>query len=200
MRVKYLHQDFDQRLNGGVVFYDGKPVSVYSAGNGLLQLHSFPEGDPTVLVKPDDTKLDISAPRLGYVNIGGKAVYVYRKPLRQYKQSLTVSALETWTPLSKRPTHAIGDFFGSKQFYEMLIGKYPNPAAALKFVSEKTSRSMAMGRNAALAKDSYGLIHVFYKTDEVGTIEDPTDPVVDVPSREMATIVSTYLDFGWRIK
>lgn len=200
MLPSYLEQDYEQRLSGGVVFYDGQPVSLL-ASHGTITIYSFPGNDLIGNIVPTDKKLDISAPRLGYINIGGRAHYVYRKPLRQYKQSLNANSCAVWTPLRKEATAAIGDIFQTRQFKEMLLGVYPPLSSAIKFVTEKKGRGMAISRSIALVKDSYDLVHVFYKTDEVGVIEDLESRVVRVPSQAMAGIVSKYLHgFDWKIE
>lgn len=192
MRCKYLEQDYEARLNGGIVFYKKKPVYVYATNSGKIELFTFPENERIGVVAPQDENLDISAPKLGFVNIGGKAVYCYRKPLRQYKQSLQVSSIATFTPLRKEPTSP-GDIFQTKQFAEMLMGKYPNLDATLRFIKEKKRGSMAFNRNMCISRDSFDIFHVFFKTEEIGIIEDVTKKSILVPNSSMVKIVNMYL-------
>lgn len=192
MRCNYLEQDYEARLNGGVVFFKKKPVYVYATNSGKIELFTFPDNERIGVVHPQDENLDISAPKLGFVNIGGKAVYCYRRPLRQYKQSLQVTAITTFTPMRKEVTSA-GDIFNTKQFADMLIGKYPNMDAALKFVREKKRGSMAFNRNMCVSRDSFDIYHVFFKTEEIGIIEDVTSKVITVPSSQMMKITNLYL-------
>lgn len=192
MRCKYLEQDYEARLNGGIVFYKKKPVYVYATNSGKIELFTFPENERIGVVAPQDENLDISAPKLGFVNIGGKAVYCYRKPLRQYKQSLQTNSIATFTPLRKEPT-SVSDIFQTKQFAEMLMGKYPSLDVALKFVKEKKKGSMAFNRNMCVSRDSFDIFHVFFKTEEIGIIEDVTKKSILVPNSSMVKIINMYL-------
>ena len=199
MRCKFLEQDYEQRLNGGLVFFKKKPVLVH-ATLGRIDLYGFPDNERIATVLPNDENLDISAPRLGYVNISSRAVYVYRRPLRQYKQSLTVGSLTTFTPMARGGAN-INDIFNTKQFAEMLVNKYPPLDAAIKFLSTKNGRGMAISRNVALVRDSYGFVHVFFKMEEVGIIEDLSKRVITVPNSTMAKVVSKCLSgFDWEIR
>lgn len=199
MHCKYLPQDYEARMNGGVAFYDGKPV-LLSAVGGVVEICSFPNGDLIKRIVPDDPLLDLASPSLGYVNMTNRTYYVYRKPERKYKQTLTYGALAYFDPLEEKLALRIQDVFYTENFKSMLEGKYPKFEAANAIVAkaENNVKSRAISRDVALAVDSFGIVRVFYKMDEVGHIDGKS---VIIPHSDLAWVVSKYLTgYGWEVK
>lgn len=75
------------RLNNTFVEYDGNLKYVNKVGgqddNIKLLLHGVEK--PVFL---DDPKLNILRPRVGYMQVGGKLIYIARTPNRSYRQGL----------------------------------------------------------------------------------------------------------------
>jgi hypothetical protein len=204
MRLDYLPNDFEARLNGGVAFYGTQPVIISTLGERIT-ISNFPSGEPIKEISKDDENLDISSPQLGYVNMNRNCYFVYRRPARRYKQTLTHQSIDYFDPSADRreftPGPDIRELFYSKNFASMLTDKYPPLDGVFAAFNSKTSKikSRAISRDVALAIDSFGIIRVFYKMEEVGHI-NPGSTVVQVPSGTLAWVISEYLkDFSWEI-
>lgn len=169
MRCKYLPQDLEARLGGGVAFYDKEPVRVSIEG-GKIRLYSFPEMAPLRYIVESDELFDISAPRLGYVNYEREAIYVTRQPERRYKQTLTFGPLR-FTP---SPEIYGGDLFESKHFRKMLMNDYPSLNEAMTMLSSKYG-SVAITRDLAIKRNqSTGRLHLCIKGKTVGKLSPDT--------------------------
>ena len=198
MRCKYLDQDFEARMHGGMAYYDGKPVLLH-ATRGAINIQSFPNGDNIKQIVKTDELLDLSSPVLGYVNFNLACVYTYRKPERKYKQTLTYGAIGVYDPTeSKTARWDQNAVFYTEEFKNMLMDKYPKLDEVIKSLNGKVV-SRAISRDVALAKDSFGIIRVYYKFDEVGHIT-PGSMVVNIPSNHLAWVVSKYLEtYVWKV-
>lgn len=201
MHCKYLAQDFEQRMHGGIAFYDRKPVLV-QASRGVISISDFPEQTRARNIDKDDPLLDLSSPTLGYINFKNDAFYVARKPERKYKQTLTFGAISLWNPsTNKASAQSTEAIFYTKEFAAMLLGVYPKLEDVLKTLNNDTTKvkARAIDRDVCIAKDSYGIIRVYYKYDEVGHIE-PGETIVRVPHTELAWVISKYLKiYGWQV-
>lgn len=207
MRCKYLPQDLYARLHGGIGFYGGEPVFVHIEGDNQnkIVLYGFDGEVVKKEVKENDPLLDISSPELGYVNDDHGCFYVYRRPDRRYKQTLTTASLGVRSGdgsiFGSRDTDRLNDAFHGRYFRNMLMGKYPSVEKAFAKLSQskKAASSIAIHRDVGLYRDSFGLIRVFFKGDEVGKI-NPGENIVRIPHDDKAWVISSYLnEFSWEI-
>lgn len=200
MRVKYLKQDFEQRLHQGICLYNGRPYSLSLFNAKYVQLspiHSESKLEAQT-VEITDPLLDISSPSLGYVNHGPQALYLMRKPERRYKQTLTAASIEVFDPNGGDGWS--GNVVYSKGAEEMFLNVYPSFEEALSGLSRKDQVGIAVSRNIALTRDSFDITRVYYKTDFVGTFDMSNNTVV-IPNGEIAWVISRYLDgVGWRLE
>lgn len=166
MRCKYLPQDLEARLHGGIAFYNKEPVKVIIE-DGRIVLYTFPDMKRFKAIEENDELFDISAPRLGYVNYNSDAIYVYRIPERRYKQTLTISPLRFETKgLGFYPE----DIFESFAFKKMLLNEYPSLNDALKSL-EDGANSRAITRDLAIKKNNITKrLHLFVKDKAVGKL------------------------------
>ncbi len=206
MRVKYLPQDVNARLDEGICFFRGRPYLINTRdGNGTsASLRALDGRGKSIPVQLNSDELDISAPELGYINYDNKAYYAMRSPDRKYKQTLQYSSMvaqlcgSTRTIGGDNLAHALYSENGEK----MLLNVYPTLQEALAFVSAKggKNRSMAFHRDVALLQDSFGIVRVYFKGSEVGRIK-PGTKTVTVPNGDLAWVVSKYLDeFDWKVE
>lgn len=208
MRVKYLPQDLNQRLHGGIAFYDGKPVMVSIGGDSgtSIFITSFPKEGELVEIDENDEKFDISSPALGWVNGKTRCLYVYRRPERKYKQTLSQSSVSFFNPLKNaNDQNTFEDFvdnnsmFFSEAFKNMLLNEYPSNEEVFKALDAGKVKSRAINRDVAITVDSFGIARVYFKTEVVGVIR-VDERVVDVPHSEHSWIISKYLsEFNWRV-
>ena len=206
MRVKYLPNDVNARLDGGICFYDGRPYVIYTHGlNGTTgNLRPLHGSRRDFLVHLNDEKLDISSPELGYINSGDNAFYIMRSPDRRYKQTLSSTSM-VGLKIDGRVLSgdSVADVIFSESGERMFLNIYPTLKEALTFLEEaksKKTRSVAFHRDVALAKDSFGITRVYFKGKEVGRIKPKTKTVI-VPEGTLAWVVSRYLEhFDWEVK
>jgi hypothetical protein len=187
-------------MNGGVAFYGGKPVLI-SAGGGLIAISDFPNGENPKNILAADPDLDLASPVLGYVNMPEYCLYVYRKPERKYKQTLTYGSIGWFDPSNMGVSLALrqNNIFYTKHFKDMLENIYPNLNAVLKALGNGKIKSRAISRNVALGVDSFGIIRVYYKMTEVGYIS-PGTTTVSVPEGKLAWVISKYLrEYSWEV-
>ena len=88
--------DANQALTDSIISYKGRSIYVTSAiaGNGKIVINTkdmLTGKGETIDVKDPD--LNFQSPKLGYVNFENGAVYVARKPRRQWKQGLYKTCL-----------------------------------------------------------------------------------------------------------
>lgn len=202
MRAKYLPQDTEARLHRGVCFFDGRPYYLELMSQTVAKLTQLYGTKTPFNIELNDQRLDISSPKLGYLNAkGGLAVYVYRKPERKYKQLITAGSVNSFIPLKGSGLYSgevLYETMMSKQGESMLLGEYPTLTKVLKKLGEGKIQSLAISRDIALAMDDKGIVHVFYKMDDVGVIKDKT---VEIPSGDVAWVVSRNLEgFDWVVK
>lgn len=206
MRVKYLPQDVNARLDEGICFFRGRPYVIHTRdGNGTNgTLRALDGRGKSIPVALNSEELDISAPELGYINYDGRAYYAMRSPDRRYKQTLQYSSVVAQVCGS---TRTIGGDNLHAALYStdgenMFLNVYPTLQEALDFVSAKggKNRSMAFHRDVAVLQDSFGIIRVYFKGSEVGRIK-PGTKTVTVPSGDTAWVVSKYLsEFEWKVE
>ena len=206
MKAKYLAQDWEARLHGGIVRWIDKPVRIMIDGNGL-SLYDIAEGGLLVQgIDPLDDRLDISSVPLGYIN-HTRAVYLARSPLRRYKQSVDIRGVRAYVLAAK-------EFIDSGQGELIFTDAYkksydPNGWPTVPRVLEVLSKagrahSLAISREVAMSvdrSDDPKNINVFWKFDHVGTVEIGTN-VVKVLETDMSFLVSKELSkyVGWEIQ
>ena len=201
MRVKYLPQDAEARLNNGICFYDGRPYHLKLLSQIVAELHPLYGKREPIRIETTDAKLDISSPELGYANAkSGSAVFVYRKPERKYKQLITHGSLLGFQPLIGHVwySESIHELMYSKAGESLLLGQYPSLEEALTKVKEGSISSIAISRDIALAVDHHKEIFVFYKMDNIGILKGN---IVEIPSGDVAWVISRYLEgFSWEVR
>lgn len=199
MRCKYQEQDYATRMDGGIAFYDGRPVWMHVAG-AVIAISNFPKGDNAKKISSADPLLDLASPKLGYVNYEGTAYYVYRRPERKYKQTLNYGSCSLHSPNGTKIVHHIEHVFSSKGMLDTLNNKYPSLADTMARLKTQKAKAVAISRNICLAIDSFGIIRVHFKMEEVGYI-NPGEKIVRVPKGAVAWIVSKYLEgYDWVVE
>lgn len=206
MRVKYLPQDVNARLDEGICFYKGLPYVIHTRdGNGTVGvLRTLTGKGKPISVPLTSEDLDISAPELGYINYNNQAYYAMRSPDRKYKQTLQYSSMVATVCGSSKIIggDSIHVALYSDAGEKMFLNQYPSLPEALTFVNTKEgkNKSMAFHRDVAVLKDSFGIIRVYFKGNEVGRIKPNTKTVI-VPSGDLAFVVSRYLEnFDWKVE
>ncbi len=206
MRIKYLPQDNEARINNGICRYEGVPYLISLMSNTQLQLAPLyaKTGREPFLVNINDQKIDISSPPLGWVNGKSSAFYLMRRPERNYKQSLRIQHLSGYNHHgSSIPNDWIHTAIFSKNGEDMFTDTYPLYKEATGRLSPGTkTTSVALSRNVCLGRDQEkpDKINVYYKLELVGEL-DVLNNTVRIPKAELAWIASKYLEgFNWVIE
>ena len=210
MAIKYGPADYEARLNGGVILYNGIPCRVQVDGHQINITDLTSSRHVARNVDPLDENIDISAPELGFMNTPTCAVYLERIPRRRYKQALeAASVLETVLrrngPVQEVPAGRGASIY-SDDFRKMFTQRYPSfDEAVSRIVSEDSEvQSVALSRKVAITGDDFGRLTVWYKgrvgDTPVGWI-DPGSRTVKVPSTEKAWVVSMHLQgLDWEVE
>jgi len=146
-------------LVNSIVMYDGKPAKVVRAeeaggGEFMIKLKFLREQDETFFTKTDDDLLELDPPKLGYINAGGKAVYLHRDPVRYYKRGLSQENV--------RNQH-----FNDRSVHIIASKDYPSFITAMDSINHDMVNSCAFSANFAVDKKS-----LYYKKRKVGTVKD----------------------------
>lgn len=205
MKPKYLSQDLRQRLEGGIIFYNGLPHYVTQArADSSRPLHLVPITDmngDSFSVSLDDDLLDVSSPKLGYVNHRNNAYYLSRIPARRYKQSLCLNSLEIFSPSQNMSVYNAGTGAGNSNLardilfglstHHMFTDSYPSSKGAIKLLQSGSVNSVALSRNVAVTRNDFGVCHVWYKNQNVGYLDG--QGMIKVPEDEISFVVTNHL-------
>jgi hypothetical protein len=175
MKPKYLERDLNQRLEGGIVFYNDEPFLVdrVDQEDHCLVLSCLKTGARKA-VNPYDDDLNIKSPTLGYANNRNRALYVTRLPRRSYKQAISTRECRGYVLGTTETTNV--DFSTLKS---AVLGEYPTVTQALNKIRHEGYSSCAISRDVAITIDDIGLVKFYYKNILAGFI-DPLNPKVDI--------------------
>jgi hypothetical protein len=135
--------DVLQSLRETVMSYKGKAFRIrdcYGSPDGFVLVGYLIGSDEKLEVLSDDSNLDHVPPKLGYVNLNGSAIYVVRKPYRQYKRGLSKSNVHPPSAGSDEPLRQIVE------------EDYPSYLVAKKAVEKSLCKSIAFHKLFALDK------------------------------------------------
>lgn len=204
MKIKYRAQDYEARLNDGIILYRGSPHRVVTDGRVINLLD--PTTGRTVVrgIDPADNDLDISSPTLGYINAPSYAYYLERIPSRRYKQSLDARAIRetrlTIQGLNSDNGDGYSEFLYSEYFVDSYKVGYPSFTEARKMLDNGDRKSVAVSRDVAMVKDELDIIKLYYKLELVGWVA-PNSTIVMVPSSEKAWVISMHFnELGWEVE
>jgi len=112
--------------------------------------------------------IDLTPPKMGFVNTETTCRWSCRLPARHYKQGLTEKNTFLEGGLS-------GIGLNSNPMYAMLRGQYPSMLDALDFIVNGEAKSQAFSRSMGLVKQVNGAV-VSYRSTKVATIALGKDP------------------------
>lgn len=122
-----------RRINNSYARYKGKAVYIQlSDGQYKANLYLPGTDKPWKIVNvQNDEDLDLSSPSLGFMNTGAGALYISRRPMRQWHH-LTESLCTSYSPASNTTGQCAQPMFHSKEFANMIEGVYPSYRDAMK--------------------------------------------------------------------
>lgn len=149
--------EISMRLSSTLIMYNGEPAYVYQTEGFVLKIKML-LGQNTLSVKADDPKIDLTPPRLGYANLGRRSQFIFRSPVRRYKQGCDRHNTRS------RHGRLEGEAFHSKEFGEMIMNIYPSFEEILNSSKNPFKQSTAFSREFSLLRS--GVLN--YKGQGVG--------------------------------
>jgi hypothetical protein len=194
--------DLHARLDGTVCLYKDKPVFIRTNGesDALVLYDVITARNVVAQIRSTDRELDIATPPLGYVQVMNDViVYTCRRPLKQYKQGITLSTLLVNDVKGGSGAGSRRFEFFSPAFHKTMSREYPSLESILDNLRERDEGvycELAVCNDCALVLTS-GVTKVLFREEEVGIISkkdlQSSRPVVRVPSTKMGWIVERYL-------
>lgn len=158
--------DLSMRLNNCFVFYKGEPYYTRIGTYPYLELYKIvqPPGYEPIVVKYTDPELNTKSPSLGYMNFKNNAIYLKRYPSRRQNLGLRPGDIVT-------NPRIYGSFTSTKEFYNVLTGKYPTYKKTMENIFLGKVLSMAVDRDFCISKGDRDLISLLFKERVIGYYE-----------------------------
>ena len=182
-------EEAKMRLVGTIVRYDGQPVYITAVssvndtaeggGKDIFRVYANPlpltrdaaRGQEQFRKYISSKKFDLSPVKLGFINQGGRAIFVTRSTARQNQQGLN-EANCLLTSLDGLPSMSWSKLIYDVSFLDGINGKYPSIQEALRRL-RGLDKSVAVSRDVALSMDEeIDLITVHYRDKRVGFCAD----------------------------
>lgn len=165
---KYENADeIRMRLEGSIVLYDGDPVLIAQVSvpeledadeKARVHFYNLPINPNKKLATTrkylSSRKFDLTPFKMGFANIGEKAYFISRAPVRQNKQGLAAGTCIINTIFGKPSNEVVWNtLIRSEGFGKMVKGEYPSFEEASDTLKEDLVTSVAVSRSFALFKD-----------------------------------------------
>jgi len=172
--------DLKSKLQGTIIYYKGQACWVKDCGvndvdeTGVptayyLKLTNRKKNSMSVLL--NDPDLNYMHFKLGYCNYDGYAVFIHRKPVKQYKQGLKGDQID-WK-CATAPIHINFDFNFNSHICDMLEGVYPTAKYVADALKYQLSSNKAFHPNFAMSYDTVHEDYILeYKGVKVGFSQD----------------------------
>ena len=170
------YDDARMRAVGCVVRYDGAPVYIHDITHDLNASVTNLLTQEAQAIKLSAKKWDWSPVNTGFVNMGPKCVYVYRRPVRKWKQGLHRDNCKMSFPNRDNRVHA-GEMLKSREFGRTVAGDFPSFkkvfAAMVKGRDGKGRvESRAFSKEFGLTRSDLGLVWLLHRGKKVGWYEE----------------------------
>jgi len=106
--------------------------------------------------------------QLGYCNYNDMALYLVRRPVRMWKQGLSIDHIKT------QPGYIEDDLIQSTSLNNTLLNSYPSLSDCYDWV-RKIGGGMAFNKDFALVTTDYPKIDLEYKGELIGRLNDKGD-------------------------
>lgn len=118
------------------------------------------------------SSLSMEPPRVGFLNLADRAVYVFRRPVRKYRQGLHSEQLVT----SKGSVRDLPPLYDTV-WLPTYTNTYPTFKEACQKIAKDRVRSAAFARDFAVGYENKVLL-LYYQDTSVGRVQDGV-PVLD---------------------
>jgi hypothetical protein len=169
--MKYDVHYAKQRLNNTIVRLGKKVVHLTSIGGWEYRaLNLYTRKSETIQLNQAD--LNLNPIPLGYVNYKGNAYYLSRKPVRKWKQGLSLDSVHIREEKNKGFISK-SDIMHSRSLVDCVNNKYPSLSQAFHAVYSGAVTSSAFGRTFSLRYDHKGKglsLVLLYKEQKIGYV------------------------------
>lgn len=182
MAVKFDNiDDVISKFVGTVCYYEGKPVRVEKALHSMVNEGSFTfilkpsDGGPLKSIEITDPKFNYRDFNLGYANLSSHAVWLFRRPLKQYQQGLRHNQVGMLcaVPAGQLPDDGFGF---TKNYIKMLSDDYPPLSVCTKQVTVDGRHSSAFHRDFAISFNPlHGDYTIEFRGKNIGISHDLVD-------------------------
>lgn len=156
--------DANMRLSRTIVKFEGRPIYVVGLWDGLLlQCKTLIDTVEDVLIDANDSRLDISSPKLGFYQTSSGTFYAMRCPTRSQRQGVDVARLLCYDVSTGLFTRASYDMSVLRAFGKSIFGDFRKISEILDGQSGAFARTWAIRRTKS--KNVWLLYH---KTEAVG--------------------------------
>lgn len=182
MPCKYTSlKDLQDRLDGTICRFEGRPVYVMVHSEKKLRLYDIPFQNQLIAeINPNDRRFDISMLRLGYANVCNSyterknhVLYFTRNPSKKYKQGTCASYIICKEIDGKRSDRYSGSMIMSQGFVDSVNDVYPS----IEQIDEHGG-SIALSMDIACMKDDLGILSFFYRGQKVAARVPDSDRLV----------------------
>jgi len=157
----YRQEDLQMRVMEGLIKFKDRLVVVSGYEDGRFRLDDVKSGD-RITASPDE--LDLTPIKLGNTLLGNGYVYISRKPVRKFKQTLTRDVLNFSKMPFTMPTRC-----DLHHLAMPALGTYPKIETALSSVVDDKKQAMPFSHDWGVAKIEGG-IKLIYRNMVVGKV------------------------------
>jgi len=188
-------EEINFRLAETIVLYDGKPVFITKVRHPeeedkkeiarvyFYTLPLFP-GQKEERRFLSSRKFDLTPFKMGYMNYKQKALFLSRLPVRQNRQGLSTQTLVCQNPDGSRAENlGVGGLANSREFIDMVEGRYPSFKEAGAMLGKNDCTSVAISRRFAFTLDhDLEALYLYHKDIKCG-IAFKEDKGIKVPPK-----------------
>lgn len=178
----YYDKDLEyvtRRLNGTVLFRmeDKAPICILNVIDEFDKESSSYKANMIEIATGKQYQaplatLSMEPPKVGFLNFNGRATYVFRRPVRKYRQGLHMEQLVSYKT-SVRDLPPLYDVLWVPTY----TNNYPTFEEACQKITKDRIRSVAFARDFAIGYDNK-VLELYYQDTTVGRVQDGV-PVLD---------------------
>lgn len=148
--------DAFEKTRDSIILFNGEPIYVdnIAPAQNCLTITRLPNTNTNIpaQINYKDERISVKAPRLGYIDWEGSAVYMYREPMRNNVLGLSFGNNVRFAPRVQTP-----NIMKSGAMAKMLLNKYSRFDDVTYYVEQARSTSIAISREFALTAGNRGL-------------------------------------------
>lgn len=189
LRTMYTHS---------LVIYKNRPVFIREIENTFtFHVFDLTTQRNTVIKIAEYDELKAPARHLGYVNCGGSAMYMSRRPVRRYSVGLSKNSVNFSNP----PGHAPQGMdqirrvveLNAPEIVDTVFNRYPTIDECWEGLAAGVYKLVAFDRQFAMDHRGY----IYYKADRVGKVNGKPKSVYDIVFNDEFSHLIVLLDTNY---